>query len=155
MSTYPWLLAGLSVTSLIAAEAGNSLYAASLEACVRARQEAGLHDRTLIVLKNDITQNAYMFPLPVSVGTVRMEYVDYDGLRKRLHHSSDSLPAIAIEPMRNYRNVLTVHCEEFEVSRKKRTLFLRLTRGTTVRCQFDTSAGEFLFVAAERSGPQM
>ncbi len=150
------LCLGFTLSGSGAAQSSESLYARSLAACVENKQGRAGPLSVVSVLDNAVTQDpALLFPRPSHVGSVRLEFLDYESLKRRFRQTGREFPVIEIKPMRDSRDVLLVDCADYRVTVRKRRVVLGVAGGTSIHWRFDARAGDYEKIKVEPWAPQM
>ena len=136
--------------SAITQDSWARLYTRSLAACIQAKQGKISNLGVVVVIKNAITDDpALIYPRPQKIEAVTLEYLDGKSLVKRFRQNGREFQAIAIKPMINRREEVTVDCEDYIVSVRRRKLVLSVAGGTTVRWRFDLSSSDYVMTKIE------
>jgi hypothetical protein len=83
--------------------------------------------------------------LPNSIGKYKIEFVDYDEVKKRLKKGNDKTLLVAeFRPLINSENRLVISIAEYQAKYEKKRLSLGLSDGIRITFKFDCETEDFV-----------
>ena len=133
----------------------SDLYYLSLRACLQAeaqRNKKPVSASSDTVVINDQRLTRFF---PSLIDTLRIEYLDYEGLKRRYSRLKVQFPAIGLEPIRNEGKLLIVRCTSYRIGVRSRKLILGVVDGWDISWQYDTATDKFAIADVKRWWLQM